>query len=115
MTTPRKSNGASIVPDALLSLYEKIGEATAETRSTGQAVNKMAQKVDSLDGKVDALALVVAAQGHLREDVSRLEAALLEQKVEITALKTAALRREGAVALLVALGGIIAWAAGVFA
>ena len=107
------------LPQTLNTLFEKMGEATAVGKQTAHAVNNVSAKVDAIDGKVDALALVVATQGHLRADVERLAETLKEQAEEIAALKATALRREGATGLiewwvknypiLIPLGAVAGW------
>jgi hypothetical protein len=114
------------VPHATLnSLYEKMGEVQAVAREAKHAANNAAQKIDAVAGKVDALALVVATQGQIREHVDRLEKHAEEQDAEIEILKADKLRREGAVSLVewfsrhwpftiivAGLAALVAWANG---
>lgn len=89
------------VPHATLnSLFEKMGEVQAVAREAKHAANNAGQKIDAVAGKVDALALVVATQGQLRDHVERLERQQDEQEQEIDELKAVNLRREGAVGLV---------------
>jgi hypothetical protein len=76
---------------------------------------------------VDALALVVATQGQLRDHVLRLEEDAKEDRANIEMLKADKLRREGAIglaewvsrhwpvaAIAALLAAIVAWANGRF-
>lgn len=81
-------------------LYEKIGEAIAVGREAKHAAHGASQKIDAVAGKVDALALVVATQGQLRDHVQRLEEDAKHDRTEIEALKADKLRREGAIGLV---------------
>jgi hypothetical protein len=111
----------------LNSLFEKMGEVQAVAREAKHAANGASQKIDAVAGKVDALALVVATQGQLRDHVDRLEADQKEDRKELENLKADKLRREGAIGLVewvgkhwpfavvsALLAGIIAWANGKF-
>ncbi len=67
-------------------LYEKIGDMQATLRVVKHDTSNTSQKVD-------ALALLVANQGHLKEDVTKLQAEVAELRVE-------KFRREGAIGLV---------------
>ncbi len=71
------------------SLYEKIGDMQATLRVVKHETQNTSTKLDSL-------ALLVANQGHLAEDVTKL-------KTEVQQLQIEKFRREGAV-------GLIEWA-----
>ena len=99
-------------------LYEKVGEVGAIAREAKHAAN-------NASSKIDALALIVTAQGQLREHVERLERDRSKDHDEIQALKADKLRREGAIGLVEALrrywpltvlfsclAGFVAWANG---
>lgn len=73
-------------------LYEKVGEVGAIAREAKHAAN-------NAGAKIDALALIVTAQGQLREQVERLEHDRREDHAEIEALKADKHRREGALGL----------------
>jgi hypothetical protein len=109
----------------LNTIFEKLGSVEASVREAKHAANNAGQKIDAVAGKVDALALVVATQGQLREHVLRLEEDAKEDRASIEMLKADKLRREGAVGLLewisrhwpftllaLALAAIVAWANG---
>lgn len=81
-------------------IYEKLGEAIAVGREAKHAANGASQKIDAVSGKVDALAIVVANQGHLQEDVDELKATVKEQRTEIGELVADKHRREGAIGLI---------------
>jgi uncharacterized protein YoxC len=111
--------------DPLHNLYQQMGEASAGIRSINHAVNGVSQKVDGLNEKVESLASIVAAQGHLREDVSALKQFVETQASEISALKADKHRKEGergvltwmarnwpGAALMGFLAAFIAWANG---
>ena len=90
-----------MVPHATLNMiFEKLGETTAVAREAKHAANGASQKIDAVAGKVDALALVVATQGQLRDHVERLEATIKEQHEDIEVLQADKLRREGAIGLV---------------
>jgi hypothetical protein len=102
-----------------------LGELIAEVRTVKHNQNNTSTKVDVVAGKVDALALVVANQGHLIEDVDELKATVKDQRTTIDGLVADKHRREGAIGLvewiskhwpftLVAMGlaVIVAWANG---
>lgn len=106
-------------------LFETMGEVKEMARSAKHAANNTSQKVDAVNGKIDALALVVAAQGHLDDHLKRLEAHVETQDDEIELLKADKLRREGAVGLVewvakhwpftllaIFLAALVAWANG---
>lgn len=84
-----------MVPDrvSLTDLYEKVGEVGAIAREAKHAAN-------SASTKIDALALIVTAQGQIREHVERLEQDRREDHAEIELLKADKLRREGAIGLV---------------
>lgn len=99
-------------------LYEKVGEVGAIAREAKHAAN-------NASSKIDALALIVTAQGQLRDHVERIERERSKDHDEIEALKADKLRREGAVGLVEALrrywpvtllfsalGVLVAWANG---
>jgi len=89
------------VPDQTLNtIFEKLGSVEASVREAKHSANNAGQKIDALAGKVDALAIVVATQGQIREHVERLEAAQREQHGDIEVLQAKELRREGAVGLV---------------
>jgi seryl-tRNA synthetase len=120
------ARGSAELPNATLNmLFEKMGEVQAGVREAKHAANGASQKIDSVAGKVDALALVVATQGEIRNHVERLETTVKEQGEEIETLVADKHRREGAIGLvewiskhwpftLVALllGAIVVWANG---
>jgi hypothetical protein len=91
-----------------------LGELIAEVRTVKHNQNNSGQKIDLVAGKVDALALVVANQGHLTEDVEELKGA-------VKGLVADKYRREGAIGLvewvskhwpfLIACVGLAAWVA----
>lgn len=95
-------------------LYEKVGEVGAVAREAKHAANTAA-------AKIDALALIVADQGLLRDHVQRLEQDRRADHEEIEKLKADKLRREGAIGLvewisknypfLVLCGGLALWVA----
>jgi hypothetical protein len=102
-----------------------LGELIAEVRTVKHNQNNASAKVDIVAGKVDALALVVANQGHLQEDVDELKVTVKDQRSEINALVADKHRREGAIGLVewiskhwpftlvaLALALIVAWANG---
>lgn len=115
-----------MVPQQTLNtIFEKLGNVEAVAREAKHASNNTSAKIDAVAGKVDALALVVATQGHLREDVERLEQIVKDQAQSIEVLNIDKHRREGAVGLvewiakhwpfaLVAafLGAVVVWANG---
>jgi hypothetical protein len=115
-----------VVPQQTLNtIFEKLGSIEAVAREAKHASNNTSAKIDAVSGKVDALALVVATQGHLQEDVERLEQAAKENREHIAELQADKHRREGAINLfewfarhwpftLVAagLGALVAWANG---
>jgi uncharacterized protein YbjT (DUF2867 family) len=73
-----------LVPYTTLNmLFEKMGEVHAIAREAKHASNNTSAKIDAVAGKVDALALVVATQGQLRDHVVRLEE---EAKVDHAAI-----------------------------
>jgi hypothetical protein len=97
-----------------------LGELVAEVRAVKHTANGASQKIDAVAGKVDALAIVVANQGHMQEDVNEL-------KDTVKDLVADKLRREGAIGLFdwicrhwpfpvisAALAVWIAWANGKF-
>lgn len=89
------------LPHATLnSLFEKMGEVQAVAREAKHAANGAAQKIDAVAGKVDALALVVAAQGQLRDHVDRLEIEIKEHQHDLEVLNADKHRREGAIGLI---------------
>lgn len=67
-------------------LYEKIGDIQATLRV-------VKHETANTSTKVDALALLVANQGHLKEDVLKLQE-------EVHTLQVEKFRREGAVSLI---------------
>lgn len=77
-----------MAPDgvSLNDLYEKVGEVGAIAREAKHAAQ-------NTSAKVDALAVVVATQGHMREDVEDL-------KKEVKDLLQEKHRRDGAVGLI---------------
>ena len=68
------------------SLYEKLGDMQATLRI-------VKHDTANASGKIDALALLVANQGHIKEDVIKLQAEVAELRVE-------KFRREGAIGLV---------------
>lgn len=68
------------------SLYEKMGDMQATLRVVKHSTENASQKID-------ALALLVANQGHLKEDVTKLQE-------EVHTLQVEKFRREGAVGLV---------------
>lgn len=74
-------------------IYEKVGEIGAIAREAKHAAN-------SASTKIDALALIVTAQGQLREHVERIEQDRRLDHAEIELLKADKLRREGAIGLV---------------
>jgi hypothetical protein len=84
------------VPETLINLhtlYEKMGEVGQIARDAKHAAN-------NTSAKVDALAVVVATQGHLRDDVERLHAEIANAKEDIEILTIDKHRREGAIGLV---------------
>jgi hypothetical protein len=119
-------NGAAVPQQTLNTIFEKLGNVEACAREAKHAANGASQKIDTVAGKVDALALVVATQGQLRDHVDRLERTVDEQQNEIKFLQAAEHRREGALGIVswfsrnwpltLMLGGLaalVAWANGV--
>jgi hypothetical protein len=120
-------NGSVVMPQQTLNtIFEKLGNVEAVAREAKHAANNTSGKVDVVAGKVDALALVVATQGHLKEDVERLEGTAIENRKRIEELQADKLRRDGALGLFswfsrnwpltLMLGGLAAlveWANGV--
>jgi hypothetical protein len=116
------------VPQQTLNtIFEKLGGIEAVAREAKHAANNTSAKIDKVAGKVDALALVVATQGHLQEDVERLELTAKENRAFIAELQADKHRREGAIGLfewfarhwpftIVAIGlsALVAWANGKF-
>jgi hypothetical protein len=95
------ARGSAELPNATLNmLFEKMGEVQAGVREAKHAANGASQKIDSVAGKVDALALVVATQGEIRNHVERLEITVKEQGDEIETLSADKHRREGAIGLV---------------
>jgi hypothetical protein len=97
---PARGGEPTVPHTTLNSLFEKMGEVQAVAREAKHAANNAGQKIDAVAGKVDALALVVATQGQLRDHVERLERQFDEQEDEINELKAVNFRREGAVGLV---------------
>lgn len=98
---PSRSFQEQTVPHATLNMiFEKLGDVTAVAREAKHAANNTSQKVDSVAGKVDSLAVVVATQGQLRDHVERLEVETKSQRQEIDHLKADKHRREGAIGLV---------------
>lgn len=77
-----------------------LGELIAEVRTVKHNQNNAGQKIDAVAGKVDALAIVVANQGHLTEDVEELKGTVKEQRATLEGLVADKHRREGAVGLV---------------
>lgn len=77
----------------LNTLYETMGEVKAIAREAKHAAQ-------NTSAKVDALALVVAAQGEIRSHVERMERHSEEQDEKIEMLTADKLRREGAIGLV---------------
>lgn len=111
----------------LNTIFEKLGNVEAVAREAKHAANNTSGKVDVVAGKVDALALVVATQGHLKEHVERLENTAVDNRNRIDELQADKLRRDGALGLfswfsrnwpltliLGAIATLIAWANGRF-
>lgn len=80
-------------PVNLHMLYERVGEVGAIAREAKHAAN-------SASAKIDALALIVTAQGQLRDHVERLEMDRREDHAQLEVLKADKLRREGAIGLV---------------
>lgn len=89
MPAPREE---SVPQQTLNTIFEKLGGVEAVAREAKHAANNASQKIDVVAGKVDNLAIVVATQGHLQEDVEDL-------KREVNDLLTDKHRREGALGL----------------
>lgn len=109
----------------LNTIFEKLGNVEASVREAKHAANNAGQKIDAVSGKVDALALVVATQGQIRDHVERIEYAQKEHHAEIEILMADKHRREGAVGFIEALrrywpftiifgvlAAVVAWANG---
>jgi hypothetical protein len=92
--------GGALPQETLNTIFEKLGSVEASVREAKHAANGASQKIDAVAGKVDALALVVATQGQLRDHVQRLEATVKEQGADIEALNIDKHRREGAIGLV---------------
>ena len=101
---------------SLTDLYEKVGEVGAIAREAKHAANNASTKID-------ALALIVTAQGQIREHVERLEQDRRADHAEIEELLADKHRREGAIGfvdalrrywpftlIMGALGAFVAWA-----
>lgn len=84
----------------LNTIFEKLGGVEASVREAKHAANNAGQKIDAVAGKVDALALVVATQGAIRDHVERIEVVQKEQRDDIEALQIAEHRRQGAIGLV---------------
>lgn len=78
---------------SLHTLYEKVGEVGAIAREAKHAAN-------NASAKIDALALIVTAQGQLREHVDRLDQDRREDHAILEELKAERHRREGAIGLI---------------
>jgi hypothetical protein len=102
-----------------------LGEVKAVAREAKHAANNTSAKIDAVANKVDALALVVATQGHLKEHVERLELTAADNRNRIDELQADKLRRDGALGImswfarnwpltliLAGLGALVAWANG---
>lgn len=114
------------VPQQTLNtIFEKLGNVEACAREAKHAANNAGQKIDAVAGKVDALALVVATQGQLRDHVDRLERAIVEHQDKLEDLQADKHRREGALGIVswfarnwpltvifAALAALVAWANG---
>jgi hypothetical protein len=77
-----------------------LGELIAEVRTVKHNLKTDSQKLDIVAGKVDALAIVVANQGHLQEDVDELKSVVKDQRGTIDLLLADKHRREGAIGLV---------------
>jgi hypothetical protein len=98
---PARNAQEPAVPHATLNMiFQELGETKAVAREAKHAANGASQKIDAVGGKVDSLALVVATQGHLKENVEELKAEVKEQASEIEILKADKHRREGAIGLV---------------
>lgn len=98
---PARNAQEPAVPHATLNMiFQELGETKAVAREAKHAANGASQKIDVVGGKVDSLALVVATQGHLKEDVDELKAEVKEQAGEIEILRADKHRREGAIGLI---------------
>ena len=84
----------------LNTIFEKLGSVEASVREAKHAANNAGQKIDAVAGKVDALALVVATQGAIREHVDRLEQQARDDREDIETLIADKHRREGAIGLI---------------
>jgi hypothetical protein len=111
----------------LNTIFEKLGGVEASVREAKHAANNAGQKIDAVAGKVDALALVVATQGAIRDHVERIEAVQHEHHDDIEALQAAEHRRQGAIGLvewisknypfivlIACLAAWVGWANGIF-
>lgn len=103
---------------SLHTLYEKVGEVGAIAREAKHAAN-------NASAKIDALALIVTAQGQISEKVDRLEHDRRLDHEKLEELEADKYRREGAIGLVEALrrywpltvlfsafGVFVAWANG---
>jgi len=95
---PRREPAVS--QQTLNTIFEKLGSVESSVREAKHAANNAGQKIDAVAGKVDALAMVVATQGQLRDHVERLEQTAREHQDKIEALQADKHRREGAVGLI---------------
>jgi chromosome segregation ATPase len=90
-----------VLPQQTLNtIFEKLGGVEASVREAKHAANNAGQKIDAVAGKVDALALVVATQGQIRDHVDRLEKRSDEQEQKLEALEADKHRRDGAIGLV---------------
>jgi hypothetical protein len=118
-------NGAAVAPQTLNTIFSELGEVKAVAREAKHAANNTSAKIDAVANKVDALALVVATQGHLKEHVERLELTAADNRNRIDELQADKLRRDGALGImswfarnwpltliLAGLGALVAWANG---
>lgn len=94
------SREPTLPPQTLSAIFQELGEVKAVAREAKHAANNASGKIDVVAGKVDSLALVVATQGHLQEDVAELKKENEEQQERINELIADKHRREGAVGLV---------------
>lgn len=105
-------------PHTIHELHEKMGVVHGSIREMKHAANNLAQKVDGLDAKIDAMAIAMTQQTHHQRCIDDHEARLHVLEVEKH-------HRDGAVSVLTwiyrnwpitivagLLGAIVMWANG---